>query len=410
MSKTHGVTIESSNPPISDTNPESRYVKDLDGRCAYFPLSDYHNILIFKTFHKIKDDSILKEELEKRLFLALLLFDKVILHCTDPLRNQAVFAILEDNNSFVDDGSILFVFSNSINTVHDDYKKYIDDRIIEYQKNEFSGTDIDSLRQRHMSDDYYEKVIQLLKKSKYLLKKGQSGNIGFKELIQEDLSTTIDTIVMNSENFGKSQVRFLNLTIYQFLTIKYLDGNEIFPLFEPELTRSFIAKWEEENDRGDRFSRHTFIEELKDLFLKNQSSEQARNRKRIISAIETRLSLLYSKLNCAFFPIIEFHPAIEKRGIYSCDLFKKFIESIAGKPIKLSKEKVVQIRKNDEWLSFRDSFLACMATLQAQTSTACPSELRNHEPSNKMFHEIIQQHDIKQEQAFQSIRKIILDN
>lgn len=385
-------------------------VDELDGRCVYFPLADYHNIRIFKehTYRKGNaSEERVKKDIANRLFLALLLFDKVIIHCSDPLRSTLVYNILLENIELIQRGNILFVFSNSINSIERDYKKYIKEKINEYERNAFSSTDIDSLKQEHMTDEYYNKVISLLKNTQFLLKKGKDGSSGFKELIQADLDSNVEVVVMGRKNFARSHVRLLNLSLYQLLNLKYVEAQEIKNIFEHSKMEDFIITWENDTDEGAPFSRHTIVEQLRKDFLSGDVSHQ-KNQEKVINVIETRLSLLYSKLNCGSHQIIEFHPATEKRSIYNCRYFQNYLVEIAeNRNVVLSNKKIVEIiDTGDEWERFRNEFLSCMADLEATVAVSQHSELKNLEANNDMFSRILKKHKIVNK--YPQIKKILI--
>lgn len=381
-----------------ENNKKIVKVSELEGRCVYFPLADYHNIRIFKEHSYRKgnvSDQKVKKDIANRLFLALLLFDKVIMHCSDPLRSEVIYEILMDNLELVKSGKILFVFSNSINSIEKDYKKYIQEKISEYERNAFSSTDIDSLKQGHMTEEYYDKVIALLNKTPYMLKKGKDGSSGFKELIQADLDSNVEVAVMGRNNFARSHVRLLNLSLYQLLNLKYADVKEIKGVFEHAKMEEFITTWESDTDEGAPFSRHTIVEQLRKEFLSG-SETQKKNQEKVINVIETRLSLLYSKLNCGLHQIIEFHPATEKRSVYNWRYFQSFLVEIAeNRNVELTNKKVVEIiNTKDEWERFRNEFLSCMADLEAEVAVSQHADLKNLEAHNEMFLRLLKKHKI----------------
>ena len=381
-----------------ENNKKIVKVSELEGRCVYFPLADYHNIRIFKEHSYRKgnvSDQKVKKDIANRLFLALLLFDKVIMHCSDPLRSEVIYEILMDNLELVKSGKILFVFSNSINSIEKDYKKYIQEKISEYERNAFSSTDIDSLKQGHMTEEYYDEVIALLNKTPYMLKKGKDGSSGFKELIQADLDSNVEVAVMGRNNFARSHVRLLNLSLYQLLNLKYADVKEIKGVFEHAKMEEFITTWESDTDEGAPFSRHTIVEQLRKEFLSG-SETQKKNQEKVINVIETRLSLLYSKLNCGLHQIIEFHPATEKRSVYNWRYFQSFLVEIAeNRNVELTNKKVVEIiNTKDEWERFRNEFLSCMADLEAEVAVSQHADLKNLEAHNEMFLRLLKKHKI----------------
>lgn len=404
--------IDTININTTNNNENVKEIKkiiDLEGKCAYFPLADFHNIRIFKK-HNYRTNKINDVELEKdianRLYLALLLFDNVILHCSDPIRSSIVYNILLKNICFVDSGEILFIFANSINNINDDYKNYIIEKKKEYERNEFSDTDIKSLDQEHMTDEYYEKVILLLKKTPYMLKKGKEGNSGFKALIQDDLDSNVETAIMGGSQFGRSHIRLLNLTLYQLLNLKYASGTETINVFDHEKIEVFIDKWETETNDGAPFSRHTIIEQLRKECV-TQTGGSKRLQENVIDVIETRLSLLYSKLNCGKHQIIEFHPATEKRSVYSWKYFNLYLTEITNnRNVILNGRKVQDIRSSGEWEHFRNEFLSCMAELNGQVAISQRTEIKNLEPDNEMFLLLLKKHNIVSK--YPTIKKILL--
>jgi hypothetical protein len=391
------------------SSKEIKKVADLEGKCAYFPLADFHNIRIFKK-HSYRsnevNDATVEMDIANRLYFALLLFDSIILHCSDPLRSKTIYNILHKNVNFVESGDILFIFSNSINVIESDYKTYINARRAEYERNKFSDSDVKSLAQEHMTDDYYDKVIKLLQRTPYMLKKGRDGSGGFKELIQTDLDSNIEIVVMGQNNFAKSYVRLLNLTLYQLLNLRYCnkDGVRIDSVFDTEKIERFIDTWESETSNGAPFSRHTIIEQLRKEYV---TEESKRSQDKVINIIETRLSLLYSKLNCGKHQIIEFHPAMEKRSVYSWRYFKLFLAELAdNRSVVLNGEKVRQIRKSEEWENFRNEFLACMAELHGQVAVSQRTESKNLEPDNEMFQLLLRKHNIANK--YTKIKQLLL--
>lgn len=412
MSATEAINI--SKEDYENTSHKIKIISELEGKCVYFPLADYHNIKIFKDHNSHNgelDDVALKNSLSSRLYLALLLSDTVILHCSDPLRSQIVFEILNENIDFIKDGTILFIFSNHINNIKSDFQKYIKDKCEEYKRNEFSEADVKSLEQRHINETYYQEVINLLMHTPFILKKLNDGSSGFKTLIQNDLNSNVECAVMGENNFARSHIRLLNLTLYQLLNLKYVESLESYTIkdvFEHEKIEEFIANWEADVDKGAPFSRHTIVEQLRQEFV-NQQGKVKRSQERVINAIETRLSMLYSKLNCPNHQIIEFHPATEKRSVYSWKYFLCFLNEISeNRSVTLTSEKVKKIRSSDEWDSFRNDFLACMADLNSYISSCQQSELRYYEPDNEVFMRISKRHKVVNK--YREIHDILINN
>jgi hypothetical protein len=185
MSKVDSLSF-SGKPTSKGGKKPSKLIHELEGRCAYFPHADYHNLKAFNSIKQISNNDDLAKEINDRLLHYLLIYDVIIMHSSDPLRSEIIYNILNDNSLFIEDGAILFVFSTEINDITSDYETYIQRKVNEYKENKNSKLDIDSLEQKHMTNEYYRKTIELLEKSKYILKKNQKGSITFKELIKLD--------------------------------------------------------------------------------------------------------------------------------------------------------------------------------------------------------------------------------
>ena len=90
-------------------------IDGLSERVCYFSLAgnlalDAFSKIKYSTFTKERRRSKLKKDFSQRLFLAVLMFDKVVMHCSDPLRSEIVLEVLEENRQWIKDGRILFVF------------------------------------------------------------------------------------------------------------------------------------------------------------------------------------------------------------------------------------------------------------------------------------------------------------
>ena len=410
------MTVESIE--ISGNNENERKqikrVNELEGRCAYFPLADYHNIRIFERY---SNSGTIKKNISCRLYMALLLFDKVILHCSDPLRSEIIYDLLSEDKKlqFIENEDLLFVFSNSINDIEKDFKEYIIQKMRDYELNKFSKTDISSLAQVHMDDGFYKKVIEILNKTPCLLKTGITGSKRFKTLIKSDLSDK-ELPVMGKDTFANSHIRLLNLTLYQLLNLRYISNEKkenkevLESVFEEEKIKEFIDSWISESETRPTvsFSRHTIVEQLSKECVVMQKGITQNRQKSVINAIETRLSLLYSKLNCGIHQIIEFHPATEKKGVYNWSCFEGYMGEIVGNiHVALNGEKVRAIRESGEWDEFRNGFLICMAELNGQAAVSQRPDGESLEPDHEVFLTIMKKHKISSK--YSEIKKILIN-
>jgi hypothetical protein len=384
-----------------------KFINTLEGRCAYFPLADYHNLKIFNTIKKPVDDDALLKEVNDRLLHYLLIYDVIIMHSSDPLRSAAIFNILNDNSLFIENGDILFVFSNSIKNIETDYKPYIQRKITEYKKIENSKLDVESLQQEHMTDGYYGKTIELLQKSKFILVRNERGRTLFKSLIKDDLQKA-EQICISEVIFQKSEVKLLSLNLWQLLNLMVKKTNGYEFIFPNEVIQSFITEWEENADDGRPFSRHTITSKLKNEIIEQQENRKEKHlpEEHLMYAVENRLSLLYSKLNCKDHYILELNPNLENNSSCSWYFLKSFLNKLSGKDIELNKDMVIKIRLCNDWKQFIHTFALSMCDLKMAFSAAQTNERKYFMPTNSLYQIVLEK--LKLEKEFSETKKILL--
>lgn len=346
-------------------------VDELQGRVCYFSLSGDLALKAFEdirlsTYKKEKKRKKLKEELTKRLFLAVAMFDKVVLHCSDPLRSEIVLEVLELYSSWIKEGKILFIFSNHIKNIKKDYRKYIDDKVQEYSDGYNSKAEAESLTQPHMNDAYYEKVIDILNLSTCIVRKSKNKEYDFKKLVLNDILHQHENIIIDS-SLEISQVLSLSLTLGQLLHIRTVTcsnedsscKNEF--LFPNEIIENVVDKVEEHLTQDNTIARAAIVDSLKDS-LKQFTKKQ----KNILKAITLRMDVLYCRMNSGEQLILEFHPSFEYRSIYQVECFKEYISLVShsDKMNCLSYDMINMIINNEKINDFRLCFISSMADTQ----------------------------------------------
>ena len=346
-----------------------QYVDDLECKlCAYFSLADYHNLEIFKEIMKITNDELVNE-ISDRLLYSFMFFEHVIIHCSDPLRSEIIYKVLEKNKILLIERKIGIIFSDSFKSVTlEDYKKYVEHRVSEYKKNTFSQKDLDSLSQPHMTDEYYMKVITLLGSHPFLLKRfkhGEDGNNVFRKFIQDDLKEKNDSIILKGTQDDDKLLFNIELTLWQLLNATYMEkGKKCEYLFNNDEIKKYITNWNIQINYQKGFSRHTIITELEQKMAKWKNKKQYEIGS-TIAAINNRLSLLYSRMNCPHY-ILSFNPNTENSGLLDYPNIKLFIEGITGlQNINLTPEKIINIQKSDKFINLQRAFLSCVGVWKA---------------------------------------------
>jgi hypothetical protein len=278
-----------------------------------------------------------------------------------------VFNILKNNCSLIENDAIQFVFSSSIEDINKDYKSYIERKITEYKENPNSDLDVKSLTQQHMTDKYYQKVIELLSKNKCLLCRGEHGNKTFTKLIKKDLNEA-ELIIIDKDYLDNSEINQLNLTLYQLLKLQINNKGPIFPMGKID---EFINSWSKEARTEGSFLRHTITTEIRGMEpkkTKGNKDNTPQMRNRLATDIEYRLSILYSKMYCEDHFVLEFDPQKEWRLLYSRHFIRLFLRHIFGNEVPLDYQKVLTIRNSPEWGNFKEVFALSMCDFHIKTS------------------------------------------
>lgn len=361
-------------------------VDDLTGRVCYFSLTgdlamNAFESLNLSTFSDAKKHKKMHEELIKRLDIALLMFDIVILHCSDPYRNPIVLDVLEERIEFVTSGRICFIFSNSIEKIRDDYLKYIENKIEDYKEGFYSDRESESLSLPHLSEEYKQRVIKILDSCKYIIRKSTSADFSFEKLIIRDLSRDFiaEKVVFDS-TADLSQILSLSLSLYQLLHAQVLTDNNSGDddyVFPEKITKKLIREIKDHLRQGNTIARSSLV-----CYLEDHIREEIRTdiQKTIMNAITLRMDILYSRMNCGQQMILEFHPTYEKYSVYNSNCFLQYIRIIAGfsdrKRINFSDEMLSKILTDDSLRDFRLIYLSIISDVHEyiKLSQIAPSE------------------------------------
>lgn len=349
---------------------ESICIDDLDKRVCYFSLSGDLALKAFgekfSSYKKEQRKRKIKEELKQRLYLAILMFDVVVMHCSDPLRSEIVLEILEEHIQWIEDKRIVFIFSNHINDIKADYKKYINHKISDYSGGYCSEKEAQSLKQEHMTDEYYERVINVLDKTKTLVRKSKDKNCSFDRLVINDLNPQYQMENVIADAATKlPQILSLNVSLYQLLHMRYLkcdkeESQGLF-VFPQKLVDEVIDNITNYLEQGNKIARSAIVDSLEEEIVRNTGSI-GKVQKNVLKAITLRMDILYCKMNSGNQLILEFHPSYENRSNYQIDCFQEYLKIICDEEkIKLTPRKINSILHAEQLKLFRSEFLKCMA-------------------------------------------------
>lgn len=352
-------------------------IDELSERVCYFSLAgnlalDAFCKIKYSTFTKEKRRSKLKKAFSQRLFLAVLMFDKVVMHCSDPLRSEIVLEVLEENIQWIKDGRILFVFSHHIINIRDDFKVYINNKIKEYSEGFHSEKEAESLKQEHIDHEYYERVISLLENAAYLVHKSNKDSYSFDKLVIRDLTSQVQTenVIIDSHS-DLPQVLSLNLTLFQLLHMRCLSckeeeerdvGKFVFPQdIVDDVTEKIKDCLEQENT----IARSAIVDSIEEE-IRKKSNRITKLQKNVLKAVSLRMDILYCKMNSGEQLILEFHPSYENSSNYQIYCFNEYLKIIAETttPIPLTSQITNKILCVDDLDYFRMVFLNCMADMR----------------------------------------------
>lgn len=353
-------------------------VHDLQGRVCYFSLAGdlalkAYKELALSTIRKEQRADRLKKDVLQRLYYSVLMFDMVTMHCSDPLRSEMIYGILCDHKDWIEQGRIAFIYASNIYDVKTDYKKYIQRKIQEYSMLDSScAPEMNSLKQDHMTDQYYNGVISLLDTSSYIIRKPLESDYKFTNFVQNDLNSEVGQIVISTKPTDRASVNAASMTLYQLMNIKYIDKltGKLKPVFPESIIEEVLGTIEEHLDQGIMVARSAVVSMIEDRFISDRKKLN-RQQASVLNAITLRMDILYCRMNSGQCLILEFHPSYEPHGSYQIKYFIQYCKKIGRKNTApdITKKAIDQILACDknEIMAFRECYLACVSDARELT-------------------------------------------
>ena len=340
-------------------------IDELEGRVCYFSLSGNLALATYKdTALKVvkrNKDQKLRQDVLERLYFAVLMFDKVVMHCSDPLRSSMILDILIEHSEWIKEGNIVFLFSDTIEDIRKDYRDYINRKINDYSDGYFCQIERESLEQEYMSDEYYNKVINILNYTHCLVQKSTEPGYSFANLVQKDLQKA-EQVIIDTGPSERVVLERMNLSLHQLLKMKYCGRNgKIGSVFPEELADEVIDDVTEHLENGSMVARSAIVESMRRKLAKKPNRQQ----EHVLRDIMLRMDILYCRMNSGNRLILEFHPSYVSTSMYQLRCFEIYLQKICGckKRVGLSYDLVREILKSDadELLRFRGLYLASAA-------------------------------------------------
>ena len=412
------VYIDNNNSVKKNTEIAKRIINvdEIEGRTCYFSLS---GDLAFKeleknfsTFSNTVMKRKIKEAFTQRLYFAILMFDHVVMHCSDPLRTEIVLEILEENVEWIKNERILFIFSNGINNIEQDYVNYINRKINEYKEGYYSEKEAQSLSQPHIDENYYKRVKALLSKTPCLVRKPQEEDFSFHKLVLNDLNFAQkqEQVVIDSKS-DMSQILSLNLSLSQLLNIMHCnvgnDKNKCEYVFPNTIVCQVCKNIKKHLKQKNTIARIAIVDLLKNELSKQGLTEIQED---VLDAISLRMDVLYCHMNSGNQMILEFHPSYEYRSMYRLDCFLEFLKIICKtyNKIELNFDNVNKLLLDDDLQTFRSCYLSSMADMYEHKNLNKLCFERGTEDFPKLFTEIsIKNIEVLSSNSFESIKNML---
>lgn len=364
---------------FANSGNSSISVNDLEKRVCYFSLGGDQALKAFQKYHLDGSSSQdqheeLKLMVLQRLYFAIIMFDIVIFHCSDPLRSELIYEILSEHVDWIESGRIRFIANNDINDWQADYTTYITRKYKAYQTGFFAKLEADSLRQPHITQAYTQKVIDLLGKSKYFVRKDATNSSQFTSLLKDDIKHNNEQIVIGldceEDNLFSHVKQFaIEKTIYQLAHAQYYGTstqNTIENVFDPQMISSIFRNMRNALDKGRAVARPAIVEAIK-----NELHEPTELQESIFDAITLRMDLLYCRMNAGKHLILESHPSYEEHTLYQLKCFNLYLKKFGYKHSsveQLTAQQISRLASSREISDFRRIFLASMADTHEQNN------------------------------------------
>lgn len=362
-------------PPLSDEIG----VEELRGRVCYFSLFGdiAYDAFEENVLRRIRKNSsvVIERELTERLYFSILMFDIIVIHCSDPLRKEVVFRILQKHMGWIEEGRIVFVFPNSIDDIQTQYKAYIKRKISEYDELAYCENERDSLQKPHITEEYTNNVIEMLCKSRMIVRKPDADAFDFAHLVTNDLDGLQEQIILSTSPDQEAHINAMDLTLRQLMSIKYNVNGKLLDVFPHKTTEEIRARIKRQLKLKSSIGRSAIVKLLRDS-ISNNGNDLSIQQNDVLQEITLRMDLLYCRMNSGNQVILEFHPSCAEESLYQMACFNLYLKELTRSRgmIKLSKEKVEKLMKQTrEMLQFRSLFLLCMADAK---------EILNINPSN----------------------------
>jgi hypothetical protein len=228
-------------------------IADLPPTSLYVAIADVHNAALYgRSFPEVP--------VQQHLETALLLGEKVAVHCADAYRSSTVGSILEAFRLCVEAGDLLFLLGENTQDPSGDFRNYIDYKVEQYRKSEYGERDVRSLTR--VDQEAAERAERLLALSPHALIRGFAGTDAFVRAARHELEPGEQITI--HEHFAASLSGRLSLSVRQLLDLTRRDAHgQLTRIVTDEVTVDNLRTEVDRLAGHNSFSRQIFMEAIR---------------------------------------------------------------------------------------------------------------------------------------------------
>jgi hypothetical protein len=342
--------------PAGEKRKPQLELRNLPSRCILLSVSDIRN---YHLYSRLAGEVPLRSHLET----ALLLGNKVIIHCADPFRSESVLELLYEYQEFVASGDILFLMGSTIDDVKQDYVGYLRRKADQYLKSDYGDTDANEISDRLQDVDYLTRVMDLLDMNPFLLHRGFVGTRRFVTAVKLDLEKSERMVVCGS--VMGSKLSNLNLSIFQLLNLEEIPdgGSKRKRVFAGREKATKLIDRLQGGINHKSFSRQILMNIFSEV-LGPVLDEKAGCR----DLLETRVNLLHLHMNVDAHTFLELSPERDANSPYYYQYLFGHLGYVTSRARieHLGPRIVGTLRTSPAWEKFADRHLRLMSDIYAR--------------------------------------------
>lgn len=335
---------------LTKSSKDEKLLNELNERSIFVPIADIHN-------YNIYNRTAVNVPLINHLETALLFGDRLIMHCADPFRSKEVYAFLNEYDELIRVGKIVFLMSQKIRDVRKDCPAYFEKKKEQYLRSGYGDKDVATFKAIFSDKAHMNKVVELLDKSKFILRRGFDGTKKFIELIKSDLKKV--EVLATDEMFDQSTLRELPLKLYQILHLQKIDdGKYRYFIGDKKRVNTLIREIIDIID-SESFSRNIFMNILRDH---TRDLDNATSIKNIIDYVSMRVSMLHLLINIGEHSFTELCAERDRTSPYNFNQLSNHLSVISdcAKRESIGKDLVLTLKNMPDWKTFVNYHLSIM--------------------------------------------------